>query len=54
MEISEHVRRRVICMLMNAGYVVDFSDAVAVLSALADYEEKHDAMLEHVLLQHDD
>ncbi len=53
MEISEQVRRRVIRMLTDAGYVVDFSDAAAVLKALSDYEEKHNAMLEHVLMQKD-
>ncbi len=51
MEISEQVRRKVIRMLTNAGYVVDFSDAVAVLRALSEYEEKYKDMLEYILMQ---
>ena len=51
MEISEQVRRKVIRMLTNAGYVVDFSDAVAVLRTLSEYEEKYKDMLEYILMQ---
>ena len=51
MEISEQVRRRAIRMLTDAGYVVDFSDAAAVLKALAEYEEKYKDMLEYILMQ---
>lgn len=54
MDKGEHVQRMAINMLVNAGYNIDFTDADAVIKALSDYEEKHDAMLEHILLQHDD
>ena len=53
MEISEQVQHKVNCMLVNAGYNIDFTDADAVIKALSDYEEKHNAMLEHVLMQKD-
>ncbi len=45
----------VVGILINAGYdlagkCLSHED---VLAALLDYEEKHDAMLEHVLMQKD-
>ncbi len=48
---SEQVQQRVVCMLVDAGYVVDFSDAAAVLKALSEYEEKYNDMLEYILMQ---
>ncbi len=50
MEKGEHVRRMAISMLENAGYEIDFNDTVAIIRALAEYEEKYKAMLEHVLM----
>ncbi len=53
MNNCEQVQRKANCMLVNAGYNIDFTNVDAVIKALSDYEEKHNAMLEHILLQKD-
>ncbi len=52
--MMEKVKQMAVNMLINAGYKVDISDDNAILEALSDYEEKHNAMLEHLLMQKTD
>ena len=41
-------------ILHDAGYIdIDKASTVEILAALIEYEEKYDAMLEHVLMQKD-
>ncbi len=43
------IYRRIIDILRKAGYSIGGHEDILV--ALSDYEEKHDAMLEHLLMQ---
>ncbi len=38
-------------ILINAGYEIDVNNLDGILGALSDYEEKHNEMLEHILMQ---
>ena len=51
----EKLGKAVLKVLIDAGYKVDADNVQAddVFWALLDYQEKHNAMLEHVLMQKD-
>ncbi len=51
MDRYEQIACKIVCVLIKAGYKIDYGDINAVLKALSDYEEKHNAMLEHILLE---